>query len=184
MKQSKGFCNIPIRSVKSIVLIAMIASLCAVGRIMFSFIPNVQPVTTIIIIVTIVMGLKYGMIIAILSIFLSNLVLGMGLWTIPQFAGYIVITLLTGLIVRPLFGQIPHILLCLYASLTGFLYGFIISIWQAPIYGIKYFWMYYISGLPFDMYHSIGNFGFYFILAPILNPLLHNLLTRYYDVNH
>ncbi|PED90003.1 ECF transporter S component [Bacillus toyonensis] len=184
MKLSKSFYNISFGNVKSVVIIALMASLTVVGRIMFAFIPNVQPVTTIIIIVTLVMGLKYGVVVSGLSIILSNLVLGIGLWTIPQIIGYTVIALLTGFVIRPLFERISHITLSIYAAFTGLLYGFIMSLWQAPIYGMKYFWVYYLAGLPFDMYHALGNFGFYFILAPILIPLLHKLLIRYYNIDN
>lgn len=184
MKLNNTFFNISFKNVKSIVILAMIASLTVVGRIMFSFIPNVQPVTTVIIIVTLVMGLKYGFVLVILSILLSNLILGMGLWTIPQIIGYMAITLLTGFVIRPLFERISHITLSVYAAFTGLLYGFIMSLWQAPIYGMKYFWFYYIAGLPFDIYHAIGNLGFYFILAPTLIPLLNKLLIKYYDIDY
>ncbi|PQZ40007.1 ECF transporter S component [Bacillus sp. MYb209] len=180
MKLSEKCFNGSLRNVKSIVIIAMMVSLTVVGRMMFTFIPNVQPVTTLIIIITLVMGIQYGVVVGVLSILLSNLVLGLGLWTIPQIIGYLVINLLTGFIIRPLFEKIPHILLSIYAAFIGMLYGFILSLCQVPIYGLKYFWMYYITGIPFDMYHALGNFCFYFILAPVLIPLLYKLLIRYY----
>ena len=51
--------------------IALLTTLCVVGRIFFAFIPNVQPVTAIIVIVTILLGFKDGVIIASLSMLVS-----------------------------------------------------------------------------------------------------------------
>lgn len=146
----------------------MIVSLTVVVRVVFGFIPNVQLVTTLML----VMGVQSRVVVGVLSIVLSNLVLGMGLWTIPQIIGYLFITLLTGFIIRPLFEKISHILLSIYAAFMGILYGLILSLCQVPIYGLEYFWMYYITGIPFDMYHALGNFGFYFILAPVSIPFI------------
>ncbi|MGQ3545602.1 ECF transporter S component [Bacillus cereus] len=183
MKLSKLYFNISLKEIKSIVLISMLACLTVVGRMIFTFIPNIQPVTTLIIIITLLLGIRFGVAVSVLSIFLSNLVLGMGLWTIPQIIGYLVIALITGYVIRPFFGKVSHILLSIYAAFAGLFYGFIMSLWQIPILGLKYFWLYYITGLPFDIYHALGNFGFYFIIAPILIPLLHKLLIRYYNVD-
>lgn len=183
MKLNDEFRNIPLTHVKSIVLVAMLAGLTVTGRIAFSFIPNVQPMTVIIIIIALVMGVKYGVLIGALSMILSNLVLGMGLWTVPQVIGYAVIALVTGTVIRPLFERIPHIAMSVYAAFTGLLYGFIMALWQAPFYGLKYFWAYWLAGIPFDMYHAIGNFIFYVALAPVFIPLLHKLLRKYYSVS-
>lgn len=171
--------NVPITHIKSIALVAVLTALSVTGRIVFAFIPNVQPTTTLLILVTLLMGMRYGTLHAILVMVASNLVLGLGIWTIPQIISYVVIVLITGLIIRPMFSKIPHVIMGLYAGFTGLLYGFVISLCQAPIYGLKYFWAYYLTGLPFDFNHAIGNVGFYMVLAPILLPLLDKLLIKY-----
>ncbi|KMQ32193.1 ECF transporter S component [Bacillus cereus] len=183
MRLNDQFGSIPLTNIKSIVLVAMFASLTVTGRIVFSFIPNVQPMTVIIIIIVLVMGVKYGILISVLSMVLSNLILGMGIWTIPQIIGYVVITLVTGIIIRPIFVRIPHIAMSIYAAFTGLLYGFILALWQAPFYGLKYFWLYWLAGIPFDIYHAIGNFIFYTALAPIFIHLIHKLLKKYYNLS-
>lgn len=66
-------------------------------------------------------------------------------------------------------------------DLQGILYGFLISLVQAPFFGIQNFLVYYASGIPFDTLHAAGNIGFYLILAPILFPLLRKFIGRYYD---
>ncbi|PEX93253.1 ECF transporter S component [Bacillus cereus] len=171
--------NLPITHIKSIALVAVLTALSVTGRIVFAFIPNVQPTTTLLILVTLLMGKRYGILHAMLVMVTSNLILGIGIWTIPQIIAYSIIVLITGLIIRPMFSKIPHFIMGLYAGLTGFLYGFIISLCQVPIYGSKYFFAYYMAGLPFDFNHAIGNFGFYMVLAPILLPLLDKLLIKY-----
>lgn len=171
--------SIPITHIKSITLVAVLTALSVTGRIAFAFIPNVQPTTTLLILVTLLMGMRYGTLHAILVMVVSNFILGIGIWTIPQIIAYAVIVLITGLIIRPMFSKIPHVIMGLYAGFTGFLYGFVISLCQAPIYGLNYFWVYYMAGLPFDFNHAIGNVGFYMVLAPILLPLLDKLLIKY-----
>ncbi|WP_020061621.1 hypothetical protein [Bacillus sp. 123MFChir2] len=171
--------NVPITHIKSIALVAVLTALSVAGRLIFAFIPNVQPTTTLLILVTLLMGIRYGIVHAILVMVASNLILGIGIWTIPQIISYVVIVLITGLVIRPMFSKIPHVIMGLYAGFTGFLYGFVISLCQAPIYGLKYFWAYYMAGLPFDLNHAIGNVGFYMVLAPILLPLLDKLLIKY-----
>ncbi|PFJ16597.1 ECF transporter S component [Bacillus cereus] len=179
MQLHNQFSNVPITRIKSIALVAVLTALSVTGRMVFAFIPNVQPTTTLLILVTLLMGKRYGILHATLVMVTSNLILGIGIWTIPQVIAYSIIVLVTGLIIRPMFSKIPHVIMGLYAGFTGFLYGFVISLCQAPIYGLKYFWDYYMAGLPFDFNHAIGNIGFYMVLAPILLPLLDKLLIKY-----
>lgn len=167
-------------SIQRLTLLAMMTTLCQVSRLVFQFLPNVQPVTVILIILTLSLGVSDGLIVAVLSIFISNLTLGMGVWTIAQIISFSLLVLVTGLVIKPFFKHLPFLIMVLYAVLMGYLYGFIISLVQAPFFGIQNFWVYYISGLPFDTLHAIGNGGFYLILAPILFPLLKKFSEKYF----
>lgn len=75
-------------------------ALCVVSRTFFQFIVNVQPVTAILLIITIYWGSYQGLIVSILSILITNFYMGMGVWTIAQVATYFLIILLTGLLKR------------------------------------------------------------------------------------
>lgn len=171
--------RVSITSVKSITLVALFSALTVSGRLLLAFIPNVQPVTSLIILFTLLLGIRYGMVEAILVIVLSNLFLGFGIWTFGQILGYIVIVLLVGLLIRPNFKKIPFSVMILFAAAMGFLYGFIQALFQIPFFGWGYFVAYYVSGLLFDVYHAVGNAIFYVILAPLLLPLLDKLLIDY-----
>ena len=167
-------------SIQRLTLLAMMTTLCQVSRLVFQFLPNVQPVTVILIILTLSLGVSDGLIVAVLSIFISNITLGMGVWTIAQIISFALLVLVTGLVIKPFFKHLPFLIMVLYAVLMGYLYGFIISLVQAPFFGIPKFWVYYISGLPFDTLHAIGNGGFYLILAPILFPLIKKFSEKYF----
>ncbi|QBO37462.1 ECF transporter S component [Periweissella cryptocerci] len=157
---------------KQLTFLTFVIGICEVGRLIFQFIPNVQPVTDIIILTTLIFGLSNGLLVGVLSIVVSNIILGMGVWTLAQIGAYILIVLLTYFLAKPWFFKAPIIVRACFCAAMGFFYGFVISIIQAPILGINNFLPYYIAGLPFDLMHALGNAGFCLILSPTLVPLL------------
>ena len=108
-------------------LLALLAALGVVGRIFFVFLPNVQPITALIIICGIILGPGAAVLLAILTTFLSNMILGMGIWTIWQVISWSIIGLASGLLGK-IFNKIPIYIIVLFAILSGYLYGFIISL--------------------------------------------------------
>lgn len=155
-------------SVRKITIVAMIIALSVVGRVIFTFIPNVQPTTSIIIISGFFLGPIFGIIVAVLSAILSNMIMGMGLWTFGQILAWGLIGITSGMIGKYIH-RIPFYLLVSYTVLCGFLYGIIISI---PLYMFTGKMLaYYIAGLPFDVNHAVGNGIFFIILYPVLRKL-------------
>ncbi len=150
-------------------LLAILAALGVVGRSLFVFLPNVQPVTAIIIIAGIMLGPLSAIILAFLITFLSNMLLGMGIWTVWQVIAWGIIGLLSGLIGKT-FKSIPIYIIALMALISGYFYGLIISLTTYQVTGK--FWPYYMLGLPFDTYHAIGNVVFIILLYPIIKYLL------------
>lgn len=150
-------------------LIAIFAALAVVGRYAFAFIPNVQPVTAIIIICGVLIGPGAAIILSLLVTFLSNMLLGMGIWTVWQIISWALIGLLAGMIGKYV-KKIHIIYLTLFGILSGYLYGFIISLVTYQATGK--FWPYYFLGLPFDTYHAIGNGIFILLLYPLIKYLL------------
>lgn len=163
---------------KRIALLGLLTAFSHVGRLVFAPIPNVQPVTVILILLTWYLGAVDALIVAVLSMFISNITLGMGIWTIGQIGSFTVIILLTALI-KQIKKYIPEALLAVYAGFTGYLYGFLISLFSVLVYQLPNFWVYYVQGLPFDTMHAVGNFFFYLILSPILSQLIQKMLKKY-----
>ncbi len=151
-------------SLKRMVWWAIMSASLVVGRILFAVVPNVQPVTAMIILISLWMSPLDGAVVAVLTILLSNLLLGFGLWTIPQIVAYLAIVGITWLL-APILRSSDLFIGALFASVMGFFYGFFISLIQAPFLGISAFWAYYLGGIPFDTYHALGNLGFYVLLC-------------------
>ncbi|WP_223703516.1 ECF transporter S component [Sutcliffiella deserti] len=156
-------------STKKIALLGVLIALCVVGRLAFASIPNVQPVTAIIIICSFWMGPITGLILAAGSTVATNMVLGSGTWTISQIIAWSIIGILSGVIGK-WFKKTPVIILGIYAGICGLIFGFIMSL-ERLVIG-KLFWPYYLAGLPFDINHAIGNMVFFIILFPVLSRLL------------
>lgn len=156
---------------QKIAYLALMTAACVVGRMLFTFLPNVQPMTAILLLLTLSLSLPEALLVATLSLVITNLFLGFGIWTVGQLLSYVVILLLFWLS-----SFIPVVGSKLWfqagvAGLMGFVYGFIYSVFNYFLLGMQVFWAYWISGLSFDALHAIGNLGFYLLLAPILRLL-------------
>ncbi|MBL1228512.1 ECF transporter S component [Enterococcus sp. BWB1-3] len=173
MQNSKK--NSTIFSVREIAYLGLMAAAATVGRILLQVIPNVQPMTAIFLILTLQLGASRGVVVCLLSVLVTNLYMGMGVWTIAQLASYVCIICLVG-ILRQFHWYRQHLIIQIVVSvLAGFIYGFIISVISVQIYGVTSFWVYYLQGLTFDMLHAAGNGGFYWILAPLFGKLFKKL---------
>ena len=155
--------------------------MAVVGRSVFAFLPNVQPVTSIIIICGLFLGPVSAIILAILTTFLSNMLLGMGIWTIWQVISWGIIGLLSGLL-GMIPRKIPIYLIVLFAIFSGYFYGFIISLTTYQITGK--FWPYYLAGLPFDTNHAIGNAVFIILLYPIISHFLKKYANKRFNLQN
>lgn len=158
--------------------LAMTVATCTVGRLLFQFLPNIQPMTAIFLIIILQLGIFRGLLISILSVLITNIYLGMGIWTISQIFSFAIIICLMGLFCKVSIFRESRTLQTLFSIFAGFLYGFIIACIDVEVYGMPQFWPYYISGFSFDLLHAIGNGGFYLLLTPIFQQLYKKTVKR------
>lgn len=155
--------------VRRLSLIAMLSSLSFVSRMMFSFLPNVKPTTVIITLIAMYIGTYDALLVALISIFMSNLYLGMGVWTIAQLVSFSVLVIIVH-ICKKMKINIKYYPLIVF--ILGLVYGLVISLVQAPFFGWASFFPYYLSGLTYDFNHAIGNFIFFIVLHKPLSKIL------------
>lgn len=159
-------------STYEIAYLSMTVAASVVGRLLFQFIPNVQPMTAIFLIITLQLGITRGLIVNVLSLLVTNLYMGMGVWTLSQICSFSLVILLMGLLARIPFFRKHKTLQIIYSILAGFLYGFVISLFDYKVYGMSAFLPYYLAGVSFDAMHAAGNGAFYLLLSPIFNQLV------------
>ena len=151
--------------IRQIALMAMLTAMCVVLRIFKVIpIPNVQPVTGILMIVTLTLGIGSGILLAALTMFISNIYLGFGIWTIPQILAYVGCVLTIALLAKVLPIQNHFWMQLALATFLGWKYGFLVDLGMTIFGGFPAFIAYLVSSFAFDTYHAIGNFAFYFVL--------------------
>ena len=152
---------------REICLIGILAAVNIASRVALQALPNFKPVTSIIIISVLLFGLSFGIKLTVVTTIASNMILGMGTWTIFQILSWVVICLFTQCIsdfYKKINKEPPLLLMALYAFLMGYVFGFVV---------------YYAQGLLFDTFHAVGNFVFYLLCAPILMRLFKQEMSQY-----
>ncbi|UOQ85911.1 ECF transporter S component [Gracilibacillus salinarum] len=157
-------------------LISLLAAVCVVGRISFQFLPNVQPVTAVIIVAGASLGVVPALFIAIVSAYVTNLFMGMGIWTVWQIVAWSVIGLIAGLIGRYTPSKYHLVTLTGFSVLAAFLYGLILNLGTFTFSGS--FLAYQLASLPFDLMHAIGNVFFMLILYPVLRKVFQQNIEK------
>ncbi|MFD2209023.1 ECF transporter S component [Virgibacillus halophilus] len=169
-------------NIYKLTLLALLAALGVAGRSFLGFIPNVQPVTSLIIICGFLLGPMSAVMLSVLITLASNLLLGSGIWTIWQIISWSLIGLASGLLGKYIY-RMRLYMIAIFSVFCGYFYGFLISLTMYRISG-DFFLAYYFSGLPFDTYHALGNAIFIFLLFPILSKFIRKYAANRFDIQH
>ncbi|HSJ74499.1 MAG TPA: hypothetical protein VK904_09290, partial [Miltoncostaeaceae bacterium] len=160
----------------ALALVATLGAVAAAGRVLFSPLPGVQPVTVICIVSGAALGPRAGLAVGPIAGLISNSFLGQGPWTPPQRALWSAAGL-TGALLRPLCRRALG--LALVAGVWGMLFGWAMNAWFLASFGPDVSWASFVlaSGrsVPFDVAHAAGNV----LLALVAGPALTRLLDRY-----
>ncbi|MBA1392366.1 ECF transporter S component [Lactobacillus sp. XV13L] len=166
-------------STKKVALLAILTAMCVALR-LFKIIPmpNVQPVTAILMIVTLNVGLGFGFVLAILTMVVSNIYLGFGIWTIAQILAYGGCILTVALLAKVTPLKKHFTLQLIVAAFLGWEYGCFVDFGMSIFGGFQAFLAYWAGSLTFDTYHAVGNLIFYPILYKPLNLALDHYLKK------
>lgn len=138
--------------------VTVTVSVCAVvGRIVFSLIPQVQPVTALVILLAVMLGGREAMLCSVVSAFLSNLVLGQGPWTLWQILAWGSI----GLIFSLFNEKSNKYLVAVLGGLSAFYFSIVTDIYTISAIGhtltFKSTLLLFSSGIAFNIAHAIFN---------------------------
>ena len=169
-------------STEKIVLIALLSSLAAAGRVLFTAIPNVQPVSFLVIITGIVFGGEIGFITGAVSALTSNLIMGQGPWTLWQMFAWGLMGLVSALLSNRL--NKNKWLLAGYSFVWGFLFDYIMNIWVLITNNFSQVnWSALIVALSssfyFDLLHAVGNAVLALLLGSRFIKILGRIAVKY-----
>lgn len=166
-------------SIQKFAYLSLLTSACVVGRLFFVWLPNVQPMTAILLLLAFYGSLTDTLLVSLLSLFITNLYLGLGTWTISQMIAFSGIILFFHCIRKlPLVAK--HVSIqAVFSFFCGIIYGLIVSRIETFIYQVPSFWVYYFQGLPFDFAHGMGNFFFYILLFPLFQRIIFPLYRKH-----
>ena len=156
-------------------LMGLLTALLFMGQVIMSFLPNIEIISLLVILYTIFFGRKVFWMIYVF-VFLEGFLYGFGMW----FFNYLYVWTVLALAAMAM-KRLKHPLW--WALLSG-LFGLAFGLLCAPVYiavgGVEYAFAWWISGLPFDYPHAIGNF----VIALCLFVPLRKLLAQLYSKMH
>ena len=155
-------------SVREITLYALLGTVMFALKMALSGLPNIEPVSLLVILYTLAFGRRAAWSIALYEV-LELSVWGVHLWTLNYLYVWAVLALLAHLF-RAMTSPLG------WAVLAG-AFGLCFGLLCAPVYWITGGWAFalswWISGIPFDLIHGIGNF---FITLVLFKPCRRILL--------
>ena len=161
---------------RELALVAALAAAAAGGRVLFAFIPNVQPVTMIVAVTGATLGARAGIATGGTAALLSNTLLGQGPWTPWQMIGWG----LVGAAAAPL-GRVlrNRYALAMFGIVAGFAFDWLMDVWAwsalGPAANLQSYLALVSTGIPFDVAHATGNA----VLALVAGPTMIRMLDRY-----
>lgn len=138
--------------IRDITVLALLAAVMVAQQVALSALPNVELVTTLLILATVHLGWKVMFSVAVFVI-LEGLIYGFGIWWL----NYLYVWPVLVCIVMVLRRYSHPVLWAVVAGVYGLLFGVLCSVpyfltggWAAGI-------AYIVAGIPYDITHCIGN---------------------------
>lgn len=148
-----------------ITLIAILSASLTAGKLVLSVVPNVEIVTFLFIVYTVLFGVKRTLMTAVVFVTTEILIYGFGTWILGYYVLWPLLIALTSILNRKFSSEYAFATL---ASLFGFCFGLFFALFESIFYGIGYAIPYWISGIPFDIVHGVSNF---IIVLMLYKPL-------------
>ena len=157
--------------VRELVLFGMLGSMTFAGKYIMSFLPNIEPVSLMVMLFAVVFGWKCLYPIYV-YVAMEILFYGISLWNI----NYMYIWLILAVAAMALKKMEFSLGWAMLSGIYGLLFGALCGIVDVFIGGFGYAVTKWVSGIPFDISHCLGNF---FMALVLFKPLRKLLESRY-----
>lgn len=157
-------------SVKTMTRVALLSAVLYVSKLALDFLPNVEVVTLLIILYTLMLGKETIAIVMVFNLF-QGLQWGFGLWWVSYMYTWPTLWLIV-LLLRRLIKE-EFLLWSVIAGIFGLLFGAFFALAYLPV-DPGYALTYWITGLPWDVWHAVCNF----ILMAVLGKPFYQILKK------
>ena len=155
--------------IKDITLIGIMSAILVAVQVTLSFLPNIELVSLLIIVYTLVFGRK-ALYIIYVFVAVEGVIYGIGLWWI----NYLYVWTILFLIVILLRKQHSPFIWAIISGFFGLAFGALCAIPNLFLSGFASAVSYFIAGIPYDILHGIGNF----VVTLLLFHPLYQVLDR------
>ncbi len=156
--------------IKDIALIGIMSAILVAVQVTLGFLPNMELVSLLVIIYTLVFGRK-ALYIIYVFVALEGIIYGIGLWWINYLYVWTILFIIVMLLRRQ---HSPYF----WAGISGFYgltFGALCAIPNLFLSGIDSAVGYWIAGIPYDILHAVGNFAVALLLFKPLYQVLDNI---------
>lgn len=154
--------------VRQITRIAVLAALLYISKAALEFLPNVELVSLLVILYTLVFGKETLIIVTVFNLF-EVIQWGFGLWVISYLYVWPLLCVLTMLLKR--FFREEILLWAVFSGAFGLIFGALFAVAYLPM-DRMFALTYWIKGLPWDVWHAAANFV---LMAALGKPLRRTL---------
>ena len=154
-------------------VLAQLGALLFVLKMVMAAIPNVEPVSVLVMVYTVTLG-KWALVPIYIYVLMENLIWGVHIWSICYIYIWLILWGLSRLL-RRMDSAIGWAVLC---GAFGLCFGALCTPVYIAIGGWAYAIAWWTSGIPMDLIHCAGNFAMALILFKPLRSLLDKLLIR------
>lgn len=165
-------------SVKDIAVMGVMVATMTSFKYAMSLLPNIEPVSLLIILYTLFLGPKVIFAI-IVFVFVEGLIYGFGLWWVCYLYIWPLLAILTHFIGKRVTNIKSRVwVFTILSALFGLFFGALCSIPYFFTGGITFGFNYFIAGIPYDLLHCVGNFCICLALFYPLHTTL-NKISKY-----
>ena len=157
----------PSKKIIQIVTMGLLAAILLIGQVGMAFLPNIEPVSTLIILYTLIHK-KHTFYIIYTFVLLEGILYGFGVWWVS----YLYIWSILALITLTLQKIDSALLWAVISGAFGLSFGALTAIPYLISGGPGAAFAYWTNGIPYDILHCCGNFVLTLILYKPLLPIL------------
>lgn len=160
-------------SVQKMTRIALLSAILYVSKVALEFIPNVEIISLLVILFTLVFGKEAFLIITVFNFF-ELIQWGFGTWWVSYLYVWPLLCLIT-LFFKTVIKE-EFLIWSIISGGFGLIFGSLFAIIYIPI-DPSYALAYWISGLPWDVWHAVWNFVLMLVLGKPLYMVLNKMKT-------